>query len=146
MHGLHTCTLHNSESLEPLTWTRVCPSVTSTLFLSLVHTCFVLSLLNISKYMKFKLITRVVLSCIDLATYLTLKIWNARPVNSTKFWFFMLLFDLCTFNNATFCVIRHLKANFSIGTRVRGIEFGFLLKSAYYCCQTKLYLQTSLSK
>jgi len=26
MHGLCTCTLRNSETLEPLTWIRVCPS------------------------------------------------------------------------------------------------------------------------
>ncbi len=27
MHGLNTCTSHNSETLEPLTWSRVCPSL-----------------------------------------------------------------------------------------------------------------------
>jgi len=43
------------------------------------HTCFLLSLLNISKYTTFKLITQVILSYIDQATYLTLTItksWN----------------------------------------------------------------------
>jgi len=40
--------------------------------LSLAQTCFVLSLLNISKYVTFKPIAQLVLSYIDLATYLTL--------------------------------------------------------------------------
>jgi hypothetical protein len=52
MQGLCTCTLHYSETLEPLTWIRVCPSYcyAHTLFLSLsfslarAHTCFVLCL------------------------------------------------------------------------------------------------------
>ena len=70
MHGLCICTLHNSETLEPLTWTMVRSS--HCYKCSLAHTCFVLSLLNISKYTTFKPITRLVLSYIDLATYHTL--------------------------------------------------------------------------
>ncbi len=44
LHGLSTCTLHNSETLEPLTWIRVCPShryvriLSLSLSLSLVRT------------------------------------------------------------------------------------------------------------
>jgi hypothetical protein len=80
MHGLHTYTLHNSETLEPLTWIRVRPSHcykrsrSLSLFtpLSLVHICFVFSPLNISKYTTFKPITQLVLLYINLATCLTL--------------------------------------------------------------------------
>jgi len=82
MHGLCTCILHNSETLEPLTWIRVRPSHhyahSLSLSLSLSHSFSRTHVLyhvhlNISKYTTFKPITRLVLSYINLATYLTLR-------------------------------------------------------------------------
>jgi hypothetical protein len=88
MQGLCTCTLHNSETPEPLTWIRVRPShryaCTLSLSLSLVHTCFVLCLMNISKYTTFKPITRLVLSYINLATYHTLFSLTILKTSSLK--------------------------------------------------------------
>ncbi len=73
---MHTCTLHNNETLEPLTWIRVRPSHcykhSLPPSLSHAHTCFVLWILNISRYMTFKPITWLVLLYINLAIYLTL--------------------------------------------------------------------------
>jgi len=44
MHGLCTCTLHNNEILEPLTWIRVRPSHCHSRSLSCTHTCFLPSI------------------------------------------------------------------------------------------------------
>jgi len=55
----------------PLTVMRTL-SLSLSLPLSLVHTCFVSCLMNISKYTTFKLITRLVLLYINLAMYHTL--------------------------------------------------------------------------
>jgi len=93
MHGLCICILHNSETLEPLTWIRIRPShryahtlslsLSLSLPLFLAHTYVVSCPWNISKYTTFKPITRLVLSYINLATYLTLVctrfkyFWNA---------------------------------------------------------------------
>ena len=93
MHGLCTCILHNSETLEPLTWIRVRPShryahtlsLSFSLPLSLAHTCVVSCLLNISKYTTFKPITRLVLSYTNLATYLTLMVSIFLTMKATIF-------------------------------------------------------------
>ncbi len=73
---LHARFVHmyiNSETLEPLTWIRVRPSHRYAHTLSLPY-CFVSRLSNISKYTTCKPITQLVLSYIQLATYLTLLI------------------------------------------------------------------------
>jgi len=79
-----------SETLEPLTWIRVCPSHCYKRSLSRAHKCSVLSLLNISKYTTFKMITRVDLSYIKLAEYLTLSVdyflfFSIRNTTLTRF-------------------------------------------------------------
>jgi len=68
MHGLCTCTLHTSETLEPLTWTRKCPSCCyeRTLTRSQVLCCHYWTSVNIQP------IAWVVLSYSNLATVLTL--------------------------------------------------------------------------
>ncbi len=65
MHGLGACTLHNSEGVEPLTWTRVQPTHCCERTVMQALSCYALSSFNISKYTSFKPIICVVILSID---------------------------------------------------------------------------------
>jgi len=68
----------------PLTVMRTLSlSLSLSLPFSLAHTCFLLCLLNISKYTTFKPITQLVLLYIHLAMYLTLP-WRRCKNNFSK--------------------------------------------------------------
>jgi len=83
MYGFCTHTLHNTETLEPITWIRVCP-LPLLRGHSQVLTCFVQSLFNISKYLKFKPIVSVFISYINLPMVLTLKLSLPAVTTTTK--------------------------------------------------------------
>jgi len=140
MHVLCTHTLHNDETLDPLTWTRsrVCPLtiasklsstlkysqvlsstlkysqvLSSTLKYSQVLSCFVMCLIIISKYTTFKPIVCVLLSHITLTTILTLCSifsWKLFVNNIT-------LFKLQQFSNCNTSVLKTSSNQFSFNLR-----------------------------
>jgi len=70
--SLNTCTLHNSETLEPLNCMRVRPSHCHERTPTRTHVLYCHHI-KIIKYATFKMITCIVISYIDLPTVLTLK-------------------------------------------------------------------------
>ena len=106
MHGLHTCTLHNSETLEPLTWTRVCPSHCYKCTLMCTHVLFCnnwtsvnIWLSNRSIVLSFHISTKLTLyTNSSLYLFIYLSEWHQNDFSSFHRMFhrFRFVIDSCT--------------------------------------------------
>jgi len=122
MHRLHRCTLNNSETMEPLTWSRVCPShcCKSTHMCSHVLCCHYLRSVNIRHSNQLLMLSFRISTYQRFSPYLLADI----DQNWLRFWFIIL---------TDFCLGRSLLGQSTV--------FFCLRKKFYFCSRHVVCLQ-----